>query len=579
LLGGTVKRLSPTLFHGSRPVFSMSNVRRNISVAAAVLALWAGFPHSIFGQATPAQTFTWPGQMTGPKSLWVAQATIIMHGTFGHEAEKVALAAEDSPSITETNGIDGIDGIDDNQVKSNTRQIGRTIIKTTHSSHGGHVVIDMEIISNDSYTNAATGTALGSQHSTALGHFDVTPCPEVDGVAGGHVSIQLRQETTLPDRSRSSSTALAEGPFRFVNGDDAYRVRTELNLTVTAGSLRTGPAADPSDPVAWGLSVPINLSWADKVPAAASVGPESSVSWAGDFPNTGLADSPADSLAIMIVTYLEKEVETFWRSGKCIKLKPSEKSREVNPQEKIELTVESEHHFDQKEVKTPIKAQFTGVKSIDPQDKPVDEPAKFDFVAGEKRGDQGVIELTQTGKRGIGRESVTFTVKPPALALSCDGSFSLSGLGNRFDGHLQISEAQLKFQEDGTYRGTGNMKVSGPFTSGDDKCHADINYMNPVELLAKVDPKDASIVRVQITPTYVNYSTTCTPGPTETAGAWRRSTNKFSPYLALDLWGRMMANRKLTFFKATTFNDSLAQGAETNTSTTLTMTYSDGLKP
>ena len=562
-----MKRLFPTLFHGSRPVFSMSNVRRNISVAAAVLALWAGFPHSIFGQATPAQTFTWPGQMTGPKSLWVAQATIIMHGTFGHEAEKVALAAEDSPSITETNGIDGID---DNQVKSNTRQIGRTIIKTTHSSHGGHVVIDMEITSNDSYTNAATGTALGSQHSTALGHFDVTPCPEVDGVAGGHVSIQLRQETTLPDRSRSSSTALAEGPFRFVNGDDAYRVRTELNLTVTAGSLRTGPAADPSDPVAWGLSVPINLSWADKVPAAASVGPESSVSWAGDFPNTGLADSPADSLAIMIVTYLEKEVETFWRSGKCIKLKPSEKSREVNPQEKIELTVESEHHFDQKEVKTPIKAQFTGVKSIDPQDKPVDEPAKFDFVAGEKRGDQGVIELTQTGKRGIGRESVTFTVKPPALALSCDGSFSISGLGVRFDGRLLISEAQLKLQADGIYRGTGNMKVTGPYTVIHDSCHADINYINPVELVAKVDPKDASSVRVQITPTYVDY---------ESLLVCNHFKGIRGHYLGLDLWGRMMANRKLTFFKATTFNDSLAQGAETNTSTTLTMTYSDGLKP
>jgi hypothetical protein len=551
----------------------MANFRRNIAVAVAVLALGAGGPRSAFGDQSQPQTYDWPGQLTGPRSLWVAQATLIMHGIFGLEAQKVALAAEDSPSVTETNGID------DNQVKSTSQQIGRTIIKTTHSSHGGHVVVDLEITSDDSYTNAAAGTAIGSQHSTASGHFDVSPCPEVDGVAGGHVSIQLRQESIYPDGARSSSTALAEGPFRFVNGDDAYRVRTELNLTVSAGTLRTGPAADPSDPVAWGASVPINLSWSDKVPAAATLGPESTWSWAGIVPTSGLADSPADSLAIMIVSFLEKEAEKFWRSGKCIKLKPSEKSREVNPQEKIELTVEAEQHFDQQEVKAPIMAQFTGVKSIDPMDKPVDEPAKFDFVAGEKRGDQGVIKLTQTGKRGIGRESVTFTVKPPALALSCNGSFSLSGMGNRFDGHLQISEAQLKFQADGTYRGTGNMKVTGPFTSGDDECHVDVNYMNPVELVAKIDPKDASSVRVQITPTYVDYRTTCTPGPKGNAAAWRKSRKMFNPYLALDLWGRMMANRKLTFFKPTTFNDSLAQGAQTKTSTTLTMTYSDGSQP
>jgi hypothetical protein len=500
--------------------FATTDFRRNSLKVIAVLAFgMIGLRSALAANTTK---FTWPGELDGPKSLWVSQAPLLLIGLAGSEADLVGIAADEAPTTTTTSPQN------DNSSHASSQQVGNSTITMSFSSHSGHVTVDTEVVAHDSYNDVTAGKTLGSQESTAILHFEVSPCPEVDGVAGGRISVQLRQETTYPDGSRSSSTALAEGPFRVVNGDDAYRVRTDMDLQITGGSLHTAPSADPSDPAAWALSGPLNISLGTNGPAKVSVGDEANLSWAGEFPNDGLAQSPAQDVVLKTMLFVEKAVEKFWRSGKCIKLKLNEQSRKVDPQEKISLTVEAEHRIDHKEVKTPIKAQLTGVKSNDPNDKAVDEPAKFDYVAGGKRGDQGFIEVTQTGKRGIGKESLTFTVEARDLLFSL--TETIRRPGNNGDRLLLFSlpPTSLVLQEDGTYRGTGPLAIKLDFHEW--RTHAVGNGVNQLTIQARPsesDPKrfyvTTSLVATPftVTQTHTNLSIgTLTYPHLEDAGSW-----------------------------------------------------------
>jgi hypothetical protein len=539
-------------------------------VTIVLVSLGAIGTHSA-SAADTTPTITWPGQVDGPKSLYLASAYLLLNGTFGNNVELVRIADAEMAPFTKTSPP-----IDDNTVGGSTLHAGQSTMTTTMSIHAGHVSVDMAVTSNVAYTTATDGKALGSQKSTAAAHFDVSPCPEISGVAGGTISFHFRQDTTFPDGSRSSSMSSAEGPFRIINGDDAHRVRTEVDVQVTNDSLHTAAPGSGTDPVGWGVTGP--LSYALDANDHGSVGKVDESQWkgSGQFSHDDVANNPAMSSVQVFLLQLEPEVEKFWRSGKCIKLKPSEKSREVDPREKIELTVEAEHRMDQKEVKTPIKAQLTGVKSIDPKDKPVDEPAKFDFVAGEKRGDRGEIELTQTGKRGIGRETVTFTVKPTALALTVTGNYELTSsmTTSRTPIHLVMVDGRLDLQEDGTYRGEGAIKVTGRQNSPDAPIpfYVDINFSNPVMLVAKVDATDPTIVRVQITPELFVFLGTaiCANG----------KQAPYAPTMGIDMWGTLMANRRTQLYQETVVKDSLRRGGGLVTATTsFEVTYADEPKP
>jgi hypothetical protein len=529
--------------------------------------------------AETAPAINWPGELDGPKSIYVSSSYGYLLGRFGETLSLVSRADEERAPTSVTDPP-----INDNKVGGNTLQAGQTTVTITTSIHAGHVSADMVVVADVAYTNAADGKAFGSQKSTATAHFDVSPCPEVSGVAGGTISVHLRQDTTFPDGSRSSSTSIAEGPFRIINGDDAHRVRTEVDLQVTGDSLHTAPPKAGTDPVGWGVTGPLNLTRG----ASGSFNPgtvnESQWKGTGAFSKDDAADSPAEDFIQGILLQLDREVEKFWRSGKCIRLKPSEKSRDADPGEKIELTVESEQRFDQQEVKAPIKAELTGVKSIDPNGKPVEEPAKFDFVAGEKRKDRGEIEFTQTGKRGIGRETVIFTVKPTALTLTCTGDYDFfSGVfPDKGKFHVVLAATELKLQEDGTYRGKGNLKVTGRINLADrypdvhlrtglKVDHAEIDYTNPAELIAKPDTKDASVVRVQITLVPIAYETT-----TVLKNGQRRPSGYST---GVEIWGRIMANRPTPIGRDTIVTGSLTSGARVVTTTSLRVTYADESKP
>jgi hypothetical protein len=114
--------------------------------------------------------------------------------------------------------------------------------------------------------------------------------------------------------------------------------------------------------------------------------------------------------AVFIVGGIAREAEKFWRSGKCIDMHSSTESKTVSPKEQVEFTVEPRGRFDEKPNPAPVDATFSGKASLDPSGVGQAPPVSFTYKAGDKKDDEGTVDLTQTSNRGIGRKTITFTV-------------------------------------------------------------------------------------------------------------------------------------------------------------------------
>ena len=84
---------------------------------------------------------------------------------------------------------------------------------------------------------------------------------------------------------------------------------------------------------------------------------------------------------------------------------------DVDASSTTQVTVKVKHRIEGNELNKPVEATLAGVKTIDPQGVKRPAPATFTFTAGPKAGDKGDIEFKSVSNRGIGKKSVTFTVK------------------------------------------------------------------------------------------------------------------------------------------------------------------------
>jgi hypothetical protein len=192
---------------------------------------------------------------------------------------------------------------------------------------------------------------------------------------------------------------------------------------------------------------------------------------------------------------LAREAEKFWRSGKCIDLKPSDDTRKVQPSEKIDLTVEAIHKFTGDKVDAPITATFAGTKSLDPKDQPVAPPAKYSFEAGDKKDDKGTIDLKQTSKRGIGLRQIVFTVDVPTLQVSIEAKVHQDLAGNVYDTVIRLKKVDLTSDPDGTSTATATVTWTTTYRPPTSACKAK-TYEGSFQskIVARVDPAEPTRV-------------------------------------------------------------------------------------
>ena len=384
------------------------------------------------------------------------------------------------------------------------RQVVDLSSTITIQTGGGRVTADITMTATDNISDAASGSFVALYTSTAHGHFDVNACPDANGVGEGTYTFETKHElndVSGTSNGRSGGGRAVEAPFKLIDGDDAHLQRIEATLDLAADAHGPGSAGGPgpTGPFDWNASQQTQIV----MPAGGGTtgsGAAPSVTGSGGA-SAGGALFFTSAMAQLFLAEVGKEAQSFWRSGKCIELKPSDDTRKVQPNEQIDLTVEAAHAFTGEAVKAPIVAKFTGMQSIEPVDQPVDPPAHYTFKAGAHRDDKGTIDLTQTSKRGIGLRQIVFTVEMAALVASIDSTLHVDFAGNVYDTTIRLPPLDLT-PTDGSYRGEGTVHTTTTYTPPAGCSPVTYQGTFQSQVTARIDPADPTqaLVRVGFTP-------------------------------------------------------------------------------
>lgn len=125
--------------------------------------------------------------------------------------------------------------------------------------------------------------------------------------------------------------------------------------------------------------------------------------------------------AIGVATFgLGTDAESFWRDGKCIEVVVDPKGGDVEANSTTSVVATLKQRFDGSELDKPVTATLIGVTALDPAGEPQPAPATFTYTAGPDVGNKGEVKFESISNRGIGRTTVTFTVKPGAWTTNAD---------------------------------------------------------------------------------------------------------------------------------------------------------------
>ena len=456
-----------------------------IQLASASAHLAAAVPAPGANRPPPNE---WTGSVTGHATYTITMMTGMLSGAIGR-------ADVDQPRTTQT--------VEDH-FDSTTGGVHEVVdIKTTYTlqTGGGRMFGEIKLETIAVGTDPATGTSIGTILGTATGSIDVNACPDETGLAEGRLTLALSEGITGGSGGGAGSSHAVDAPLRLIDGDDAHLVRTELDASVEAAGHGPGTAGgDPGAPFDWAMS--------GVVPLELGAGGDITIDRSG-FTMTGRDATDADVAgainhavvgSVSIAREIGREAERFWRSGKCIDLKASEQSRAVEPDEQLTIDVAPVHRFDGQPVKAPVSAALQGTKSVEPANTPVDPPASFDFIAGHNPGEKGALTLTQTGRRGIGKATLDFEVKPVELALSIRSVTSYSptqGVGS--DGVITVA-VTLKPGANGAFVGEGEWSLKGTFFFSaaaavhESACKGALSSSGPIAFTATLDEADPSTV-------------------------------------------------------------------------------------
>lgn len=343
----------------------------------------------------------------------------------------------------------------------------------TVQTGGGRVSADITMSATDRISRP-DGTFVALYTSTAHGHFDVNACPDRNGVGAGTYTFETKHELNDVESAtnvRSGAGRSVEAPFSLINGDDAKLQRIEATLDLAADAHGPGSPGGPgpTGPFDWGVSQQLQVTMPANGGTTAGTGSAAVVTGSGGDRASG-ALFISSAMAQLFLAQVGKEAQNFWRSGKCIELKPSDDTRKVKASEEIDLTVEAVHKFDGQPVEAPIVATFTGKKSLQPTDSPVDPPAHFTFVAGEEKDDKGTIDLKQTSKRGIGLRKVEFTVDDLKLQVAIESRVRMSGGVTSYDAKITLAPTNLTSGPGGVYETTATVNWTTTITPGVPEC-------------------------------------------------------------------------------------------------------------
>lgn len=357
------------------------------------------------------------------------------------------------------------------------------------TAEGAELHFEIQVAGKATLTEVATGKQIGSYESQGRGLIEANGCPEADGTAQGHYTLELQEEASGAGASAGGSV-LIDGPFTVINGDDARLIRTDVSGHFDSAAHGTTPSGEP-------FSWTVNSTYPISIPAHGSPDFDSANGTYGESGGAGdrgiQATSSAMAMTAEFLSGVAQESEKFWRSGRCVELTTSEESRKVGPSEQLSIETTAKHRFDGSEVDAPVTTSLSGPDRIEPADVPQDPPATLTYTAGSGSGDKGTITLDQKSKRGIGKKTLEFEVEPQAIHVVYAGSYrfvdALSDL--RWEADIPIKDGHGEVEAPLTLSGNTLLLTLCPTA-------ADLEVL--VKVTVTVDVADPELFRLTMAP-------------------------------------------------------------------------------
>ena len=373
----------------------------------------------------------------------------------------------------------------------------------TVQTGGGRVSADITMSATDRIFRSSDGSFVALYTSTSSGHFDVSACPDGDGFADGTYTFETKHElndVSATSAARSGAGRSVDAPFRLVNGDDAHLQRIEATLDLSADARGPGSPSGPGSTRAfdWHAGQRVGIVMDAGGGLTTATGDGATVTGTGGE-RAGGAMFLSSAMAQLFLGQVGAEAERFWRSGKCVDLVPSDDSRDVDPREEIDLTVDAKEAFGGGTIERPIVAIFTGTASLEPTGEPVDAPARFHFEAGSEPGERGTVDLEQTSQRGIGRRQVVYTVREERLQAGIVATARSDAGSSSYATEIRLEPIDLVPDGTGGFAGMGMATWTTTFRPGLPGCRPrDYDGAFETEVRARIDPADAERALVRV---------------------------------------------------------------------------------
>ncbi|MEO6349301.1 MAG: hypothetical protein ABIP53_01495 [Candidatus Limnocylindrales bacterium] len=304
--------------------------------------------------------------------------------------------------------------------ESTTTTAGDSVATVTVNGTGTATVTGSRVVAEFSFDLAGTVSSIATGatvHMTgsATAHIEIDGCPDANGSSKGKVNL-----------SSSENVASGAGWTRDITGDFDITVDDDANISRLTVDAQAQESVEPSteepgdgDPPTHGHELGIGTH------VEYSAGPGFSgmshdagalglaITHEENAQSVDIAPLFASALYSVVIGahILGQAAERFWRDGKCIEVILDSRGGDVDANSTTTVIAKVKQRIEGNELNKPVEATLAGVKTIDPQGQKKPAPATFIYTAGAQPEEKGDIEFKSVSNRGIGKKSITFTVK------------------------------------------------------------------------------------------------------------------------------------------------------------------------
>jgi len=248
------------------------------------------------------------------------------------------------------------------------------------------------------------GASLGSTRETATATIEVDFCPDEAGVAAGKMSF-VGQGAALDATGAPAGTYDVQAMGTYAIHVNEMAETSSIDVSSSIQFAASGASSvDVAETFSGSYTDPANLGGLKgQVQIQRQTGPAADV---------GAMEKAVYASVLLASKVAEGGAKKEWQHGSCVVVRVDPGSMMVDPDSQLTVMATPFQKIEMQPIDAPVVATFTGMKSLEPVNKPVaPAPASFTFVAGSNKGEKGVVDLKSTSRRGIGTGSATYIVK------------------------------------------------------------------------------------------------------------------------------------------------------------------------